>query len=441
MDDLDTLFDDEQPMENTLRLPTGIEKLTEGQMQAWREIEATLNEGWPHHLITGPAGTGKTTLLQCLALNYPNVVMAAPTHKAVGVMRKKIPQASSFYTVHKLLEMRPANPKSTELEFQQVKKNNDAVDIYSIVIVDECSMIPRNLMALLKVFNVRCVIFAGDEEQLPPIGEEDMLSESFQIRPMSALTEIMRQAQGNPLIQALTKLRGHKIDWDWKNENKAEGKGVYHATPSFLAGKWGVIFKDEIFRNDPDSARYLCFTNRRVAEINQAVRLALLGDVARKQPFFAGERILLRSPLFVFETVENKLQKRTMLDTNTEGNILEVGSATIEGVDTWAITMQTDEGEIHVVQVAVNPGQKRSMLQHIVEGSTDYGRFRRYHDAKDRFVDAQSPYAITTHTAQGSTFGTVILDLADMRKADAFTLRRLLYTALGRAARMAIVVQ
>lgn len=65
-----------------------------------------------HTALHGPAGTGKTTLtgvlLDQLLAKGKDLMVAAPTHKAVGVLRGKIDPAIPTATVASLLGLKPA---------------------------------------------------------------------------------------------------------------------------------------------------------------------------------------------------------------------------------------------------------------------------------------------------------------------------------------------
>ncbi len=67
--------------------------LNADQQRAKDETLAAI-EARRRHLITGHAGFGKTTLVQDLAVTLrqrrKRVVLAAPTHKAVAVLRRKL---------------------------------------------------------------------------------------------------------------------------------------------------------------------------------------------------------------------------------------------------------------------------------------------------------------------------------------------------------------
>lgn len=167
--------------------------------------------------LYGYAGTGKTTTITklihyLLYKNYINsIVFTAPTNKAVNVIKSKfrndlddlvrtklkstIANSESlddvldkleekgfkvnFLTIHKLLNFQ--NDFDVEGERIFIKGDKASLDNYDLVIVDESSMIPFQIIMHLfeeankkNILSVRIpkVLFIGDPAQLPPVNEE-----------------------------------------------------------------------------------------------------------------------------------------------------------------------------------------------------------------------------------------------------------------------------
>ena len=101
-------------------------------------------------------------------------------------------------TLHKLLY--DSIPKPTG---GWIRKPKTEID-YSIIIVDEVSMAPKQLMDLLFSHHVH-VICLGDPFQLPPIDKDS--DNHLLDNPHIFLDEIMRQAAESEIIQLATKIR------------------------------------------------------------------------------------------------------------------------------------------------------------------------------------------------------------------------------------------
>lgn len=161
--------------------------------------------------LYGYAGTGKTTtMVEALSFLLKHgyiktIAMTAPTNKAVNIMKSKmrnnlkdiihnlsgkeygsncnideiLDQLADydvhvdFMTIHRLLNYK--NDYSSDGNRIFVKSGNSLIGNYDLVIVDECSMIP--LQIIIHLFedvrgSNKKVIFSGDNIQLPPVNEK-----------------------------------------------------------------------------------------------------------------------------------------------------------------------------------------------------------------------------------------------------------------------------
>jgi exodeoxyribonuclease-5 len=115
-------------------------------------------------VISGYAGAGKTTLvqyiIQALDVNEDKVAYAAFTGKAADVLKKK--GNKNAMTLHRLLY--DSFPRPGGGFIRVPKKKLD----YTIVVVDEVSMVPKSMIDLLMSFKIY-ILFLGDPFQLPQI--------------------------------------------------------------------------------------------------------------------------------------------------------------------------------------------------------------------------------------------------------------------------------
>ena len=122
-------------------------------------------------LLLGPAGTGKTRLLQMLCdlreVRGDGILLLAPTGKARVQMQKNIEGLSALTIAQFLL------PERFDPETQQYRLSNaPKVESAGTVIIDESSMVTEDMLAA--VFDAlrgpKRIILVGDHRQLPPIG-------------------------------------------------------------------------------------------------------------------------------------------------------------------------------------------------------------------------------------------------------------------------------
>lgn len=179
--------------------------LTQRQEQGLRIcIEKYLNNE-RYCVISGYAGTGKSTLVKTIVQNLPgidpdrDVVYACFTGKAAQVLLKK--GNKNVTTLHKLLYESIPKPDGTFY-----RKPKITIE-YPIVVVDEVSMAPKSLMELLFKHNV-FIIALGDPFQLPPVDKDQ--DNGLLNNPDVFLDEIMRQELDSEIVQLSMKIRNHE---------------------------------------------------------------------------------------------------------------------------------------------------------------------------------------------------------------------------------------
>lgn len=150
--------------------------------------------------LGGFAGTGKTTLAKHFAENIDgDVFFAAFTGKAALVMRQN--GCIGARTIHSLLYIAEQDPKTGEVTFR-LNRNSPLTDA-KLIIIDECSMVDKELAMHLLSFG-KPILVLGDPGQLPPVSGTGYFTAG---EPDFMLTEIHRQADGNPIIHLATQIR------------------------------------------------------------------------------------------------------------------------------------------------------------------------------------------------------------------------------------------
>ena len=158
-------------------------------------------------VISGYAGSGKTTLVKFIisALDQydidpeEDVCFATFTGKAAQVLLKK--GNKNVSTLHKLLYESIPKPDGTFF-----RKKKEFIG-YKIIVVDEVSMAPKELMDLLFSHSV-FVICLGDPFQLPPVDKDS--DNHLLDNPDIFLDEIMRQAKESEIIRLSMDIREQK---------------------------------------------------------------------------------------------------------------------------------------------------------------------------------------------------------------------------------------
>lgn len=158
-------------------------------------------------VVTGGAGTGKTTvvkaLIDCYAKTYNKgqILLAAPTGKAARRLAEKTNLSAS--TIHKALRKNP--------EDDYVYYNEERPLPHTLVIIDESSMIDSELMydLLAAVDPTSKIVFVGDHNQLEPVGYGEPFfdfqkpqSDGRSLLEVYKLTQNHRQAEGTAIADA-----------------------------------------------------------------------------------------------------------------------------------------------------------------------------------------------------------------------------------------------
>lgn len=136
----------------------------------------------PISVISGAAGTGKTTVINAIINSISRVhgdgtsfMLMAPTGKATERIKNQTQKGST--TIHSFLAK--GGWINANLTLKQIggKKVSDV----STIIIDECSMIDLTLFATLiraiKWSSVQRLILVGDPNQLPPVGRGKVFSD------------------------------------------------------------------------------------------------------------------------------------------------------------------------------------------------------------------------------------------------------------------------
>ena len=368
-------------------------------------------------IIAGYAGTGKSTLvnfiIQALADDGikidEDVCFCSFTGKAAQVLLKK--GNKNVTTLHKLLY--ESIPKPDGTFFRKPKTEIE----YKIVVVDEVSMAPRNLMELLFKHNV-FIIALGDPFQLPPVDKDQ--DNGLLNNPDVFLDEIMRQSLDSEIIQLSMKIRNHEsVDY-------FKGKDVIVMPKSNL--NTGVLkWADQI----------LVGTNAtRVAINNQMRDLLGRGD----KPENGDKVICLRNYWDNFATNDDPLVNGTIGYIDNvyesfnrippwvgEGPIKVLYADFISDSDADFGTLQMDEkqiltGERCLDYRAIYKLRSNRRTQHLVPMEFTYG------------------YAITGHKSQGSEWDKVLV-LEERFPFEREEHARWLYTCVTRASEKLVLVR
>ncbi|MBI5852954.1 MAG: AAA family ATPase [Planctomycetes bacterium] len=393
-------------------------ELTDHQARAFEAILAWVRRPErPVLTLGGYAGTGKSTLVGALAaeLANRNVAFCAPTGKAALVLREKLiaagadPSGLRCSTIHRLIYHAKLDQLTGRcLGFERVRELD-----HDLLVVDEASMVDADLLTDLRSFGVP-ILAVGDHGQLPPIGEGEGLMASPDLR----LTEIHRQAEGNPIIRLSADVRAGAGPMDGVERDPRLRRERVHDDADERALLRTLLHTPA----DAWSTAILCSTNRARVRRNELVRegLGLPGRLARDDVV-----LCLRNAYF----------GEHLLANGARGVVEDV-------ID--------DDDE---------PWHWRARIRHPDDACLVDGFVLREQIAREHTLDAYGAlpfeprswdevgllydhgYALTVHKAQGSQFRRVVLFLERPGPMDDGSWRRWLYTGITRAVDELVLVE
>lgn len=157
--------------------------------------------------ISGPAGSGKTTIVKAiienLNLRIEDVLFVAYVGKAALQLSRSGVNGRTIHSTFYDIVFSPVKDDEgkviikngrviTRPEF--VKKTSIPSNI-KLIVIDEAPMVNEIFGIDIESFGIP-IICLGDLQQLPPV----IGNSKYLIRPDYVLTKIMRQAEGNPII-------------------------------------------------------------------------------------------------------------------------------------------------------------------------------------------------------------------------------------------------
>jgi len=407
--------------------------LSSHQVEKLDEINEELLAGRKRIVLSGSAGVGKTTLVHFLIadkINEGRIFIAAPTHKALSVLKQKINYDTEMFpieycTVHKGLKLKMnINKKTGKKTFEQKYSQNDPpFKECQLLIIDEASMLNQKMIDLLEQYEFS-IIFLGDEKQINPVKEID--SPVFhQNWKTVTLTEIIRQGAGNPVIELSRNLNSiWEGEANFSGEEEKEGY-LYTNDRQKIIHKLAQV-------NGTDKLKYLAWTNTEVDSMNFSVRSAIYGN---PEYIEQGETLVLNARYVISQ--ENVLHNNFELKVET----LKVANMNFFCGDKrfeYKVYVVNDKiFAIHEAFIVTHRQNMRTLKAMAINRGIGW---KEYYAFEEKFLDFKYNHAITIHKSQGSTYTDVIINIKDvMRNRKAEERNRLLYTAITRTSKLLIL--
>lgn len=348
----------------------------------------------PYTIIAGYAGTGKSYLVNAIVDSFgfseDEVAYASYTGKAALVLQN---QGKNAVTLHHLLYNSYLDSNGIFVHKPRFELEED----YKLIIVDEVSMCPKEIWALLLSHQIY-VIGLGDPFQLPPIGDELNLLEY----PHVFLDEVMRQALDNDIIRYSMELREGKSLTAGIRGNNIQTYTKQELTIPML------LWADQV----------LCGKNNTRRQLNRQMREAL-----GKEGLLAdGDKLICIKNYWNYVTEEGNA-----LVNGCIGSARKVICNNLFGYTDFILDENNCFCRLPIDKTLLETGKPKSLQK------DKRGKIIPNFD-----IQLDYGYAITVHKSQGSQFEKVLVYNETLYQEENHN--RWLYTAITRAIDKVVII-
>ncbi len=368
-------------------------RLNEDQLKA-----EDMAQRLPLSIITGGAGTGKTTLIESIANTLTNkgetVALACPTGKAAARLRESTKRNTS--TLHRLMGYNGIGFDKAELTSMSV-------------IIDEASMCDSNLMSSVVKRKPSRLVLVGDEAQLMPVDSGAPFHDLVRLKPEITTNLKICYRNSEAVFQAAMAVRNGEQPPPVIHSDKEHYEFVCLRNVNDLQKYVEEIVKTIDFERDI----ILCPKNGKTTKVDN------------------NEFDLAENDFGTVKTINEMVISR--LNNREEKQKWQVGDRIIclknfSSLDIW-------NGTTGTVTAIISSGRQKGNL--IVRGDIPFlseltGEYvEEIEWPNDVMQECQHAYALTIHKSQGSQYDKVYF-ISRAKDQYMFT-RPLIYTALTRA--------
>jgi hypothetical protein len=397
--------------------------LTEDQQSALEAFHAFLTDPIETvFVLRGYSGCGKSTLVRTLLDQLPGFNKAAhlinPNHKEYEVAltattNKAAENLGSItgqgaVTIHSFLGLRVQTDyrsNTTTLIPRTIEQKQGY-----LLFIDEASYVDKQLLSFIFKMTYNCkVVFIGDPAQLTPVKSvgTPVFDANF---TGAALTTVVRQAEGNPIVDLSTKFR-HTVNTGEFFSFKPDGEHVVYLDRE----SFNKAIEQEFSRPDwrYQDSKILAWTNKCVIGYNHFVR-----NLAKGDPHFQVDDYAVCNS---FVTVGKSSIKTDQL--------VQIGA-----IENDSVRYEVPGNMVCVDGIWVFHPKSLELWNAGIKKMRAKDNFGAVAEMESQWIDLRAAYACTINKAQGSTFDRVFVDLDDIRRCNSGDqIARMLYVGVSRA--------
>ena len=394
-------------------------------------VDFLLNPTEKEMIISGKAGTGKSTLVEHLVNNsIPahlktlalitnqqtdyEIVLTATTNKAAKVLAEKM-STNIIRTIHSYIGLTVQNNFKTGDTFLK-RSNNYKPFNHVILFIDEASFIDEFLLREIRQAAMADtkIVYIGDPYQLAPVKSGAKIPPVFTqpIREVR-LETIMRNP--GPIEHAADRFRV-AVETAQFQPLLVDGQKIIHATGE----EFKALVDDHFIGSQTSNNKILAWSNERVISYNNYIREAR----GFTEPLCVGEEVITNKPIMV---------GNVMIPTDTHLIIEEIIPTKAKDLNGYYVRFKDS---LHLLFQPADWHEANRL-------SKAYARRKEWHeyfDIKERWLDLRPIYACTIHKSQGSTYDKAFIDLSDMGRCNISSeFARMMYVAVSRASNQVIL--
>ena len=413
-------------------------------------------------LITGKAGTGKSYLSSKIVKYFQDnpldrknkrVQCTALTHQAVKELGKKLISSdvkinglNGVSTVHSYFRIKPViNFKTGKEEY--VVEDDEKIKKCSILLIDEVSMLDGELWNLItsKSYLYGTIILIGDEYQVPPVNNSEFnLFQNPNITKFK-LENIVRQAEGNPIIQLASEIVEKIENKDYSNQSFCIRRIIDYSkkhneikfvedSKEFLQEYYDYV-KEDIGKPILNSRFYDSFmttyTNAAVDSFNHIAK-CIFKQSNTVNLVDKGDLLILQEPAF-----DPYIDNCLMMNNGSEFYVEKLEEEIYKGIPIYVA--YNKDNFIRIIKPEGKLKYSNEIKKLANAARIDRKLWIKFYSFKKKFVEVKQCFACTTHKSQGSTVGRVFFDLHNLPWSTDIDLAfRLCYVAITRTSDMLV---
>lgn len=409
--------------------------------------------------LIGAAGTGKTylttKLIEYFLSERYTVATTTPTHKALSVLRANLSNSKAkdhskltLCTIHSFLNIKPVTDYNTGIQKFTIDKNSDNHVSVDLLIIDESSMVSKELykyiIEAIESNRIKAVLFVGDKYQLLPVNDKSQILDK--IKNTYELTNIVRQVKDSYIIKIATKVREMIQSHDYSSLSEFFNKN--------FDGNIEFFYNQEEFYNHycrgdnwvNEDKIITSFRNSEVDIHNRVIRNEYWKskgyDINNLEALQKGDTIVFQDSYTIGDSV-----------LYHNGDIITIDYAKKEYLKALNLDYWCCKSELGADFNVIDPNSAKrfelilSQMAKEAKIEKNYQKrkelWKTFFITKSLFANIKYNFASTIHKLQGSTYESVYIDLLKMdylEKTNKDELFRLLYVSITRASQDIIIL-